>query len=120
MVATHYPLASLQALACAGAIIVANRRAERNLRELGWTIGDLIAFVCGLKENHHRGMRPALSIFDGRDTIDVDKYGARFNEETSVVTVDHRCCEFFVELAEKTLRGGTTVLVVSFHLDGQP
>ena len=80
----------------------------------------LIAFVCGLRAWHHRGIRVDLSVFNGRDTVDADKYVARFNEETMAITANDRCCEFFVELALKTLHTGAAVLVVSFHLDMQP
>jgi hypothetical protein len=117
---TCYPLAQIQALAEAGQVLFANQRAERNVLELAWTNAMLAAFVCGLRTSHHRGMRPGLSVFDGRGVIDADKYRARFNEATLKVTVDSRCCEYFVELAVKSLPSGTTVLIVSFHLDGQP
>jgi hypothetical protein len=117
---TCYSLAEVQALAEAGQVLFANQRAERNVLELDWTNAMLAAFVCGLKSQHHRGMRAGLSIFDGRGVIDADKYRARFNEITSKVTVDVRCCEYFVELAVKSLPSGDTVLIVSFHLDGQP
>jgi hypothetical protein len=110
----------LQGLAASGNVIFANRRAERNALTLGWTVGDIGAFVCGLQGQHHRGKRPNCSIFDGRDVIDVDKYGARVNEETLRITLDRSCCEFFVELAMRSIRGYGTVLIVSFHLDGQP
>jgi hypothetical protein len=119
-VATRYPLSEVQALACGGDIIFANKRAERNALELDWTMDKIVAFVSGLKARHHKGIRADLSIFNGRETIDADKYVARFNEETMSVTVDHRCCGFFVELALKTLQKGATVLIVSFHLDSQP
>ena len=117
---TYYPLVDLQRLAASGNVIFANRRAERNALTLGWTIDDIAAFVCSLQERHHRGKRPSCSIFDGRDVIDVDKYGARVNEETLRITLDRSCCEFFAELAMRSLSGSGTVLIVSFHLDGQP
>lgn len=116
----RYPLDRIKALAAAGDLLLANARAARNATELGWTIGMISSFVGGLTGNHHRGVRPALSIFDGRETIDCDKYVARFDEDAMKVTRDANCCGFFVELAVKDLPAGTTVLVVSIHLDGQP
>ena len=71
--ASRYPLADIQELARSGAILFANRRAERNATELDWTIQTLTAFICELKDRHHKGVRPGLSIFDGRDSIDADK-----------------------------------------------
>ena len=118
--ASRYPLAEIQALARSGCVIFANRRAERNALELGWTMETVVALVCGLKARHHRGIRRELSIFNGRDTIDADKYVARFDEDALVVTVDRQCCEFFIELASKTLHSGVAVLVISLHLDMQP
>lgn len=115
-----YPLADLQALAQRGDFMFANQRAQKNARELDWTSERICAFICGLKSRHHRGVRSQLSIFNGRGAIDVDKYGARFDEETDRITIDHGCCEFFVELAIQTLPNGVVVLIVSFHLDGQP
>ena len=118
--ATRYPLAEIHALARSGDIIFANQRAERNALELEWTMDKLVAFVCGLKAQHHKGIRPDLSIFNGRETVDADKYVARFNEETMAITIDHQCCAFFVELALKMFHNGAAVLVVSLHLDMQP
>lgn len=116
----RYPLDELQALASNGALIFANQRAERNARNYGWTMAMLASFICELKARHHRGVRTALLVFDGRETIDADKYRARFDEDACRVTLSHDCCEFFLELAVKELPDGATVLVVSFHLDGQP
>lgn len=116
---SRYPLSDIQELARSGSILFANRRAERNAIELDWTIQTITSFICALRDRHHKGVRLNLSIFDGRDSIDADKYKARFNEETMSVTADHRHCAYFVELALKTLHNGAAVLVVSIHLDTQ-
>jgi hypothetical protein len=118
-VTARYSLADIQELARSGSILFANRRAERNATELDWTIQTVTSFICALNDRHHKGVRLNLSIFDGRDSIDADKYKARFNEETMSVTVDSRHCAYFVELALRKLHNGATVLVVSIHLDGQ-
>lgn len=115
-----YSLADLHALAAKADFLLANRRAERNALNLGWGVEQLKAFICGLKPEHHKGVRRNLSILDGRGSIDADKYCARFDEATLSVTRDRRCCEFFMELAIRQLADGQILLIISFHLDSQP
>ena len=79
----------------------------------------MATFVCELNARHFRGVRQQLSIFDGRREIDCDKYKARFDEEAKVVTTNRQACEFFTELAIEPLPNGSTLLIVSIHLDSQ-
>ena len=116
----RYNLSDVHRLAASGCVIVVNRRARNNLLELQWEISRLLVFLQCLKAKHFRGDRAQLSAFDGRRTVDADKYSLRFDEESETATTDQNCCEFFVELAVEVQPGGASLLIVSFHLDGQP
>jgi len=116
----RYLLDDLQTLAAQGRYLLANRRAERNALSLDWGDAQFKAFIAGLRSSHYKGMRRALSIYDGRATIDADKYCARFDEENLRMTPDRRCCEFFVELAIRQHGSEDALLIISFHLSSQP
>jgi hypothetical protein len=110
---SRYVLSEIQDLVRNNGALVANRKAQTDLRELEWTPGTLRSFLLALQSRHFIKTYPDCSIMDGRHMCDADGYAMCFNEEAKC---EGGSLKFFTKVGIHKTPSGLITVVASIHL----